>query len=393
MSALNATCISLQDILGVFNKSASKKIMLFLDCCHSGLEFDTEVKSPVSAFSADDLKYQYANVEYLTGFAACKGDEKSRPDNTYSHGVWSYYLIKALSGEANKLYKKGLLFSDDLQSYLAEETSHRVKMITTEKVNQTPIKFGKETDKFIVADVSQIIARKEIEKSAEKIRFENVTVLTTEEGYVNSLPGFIRGRHKPPKEVSEHCDSWIKKIACDLLQDEIDETTERIRDTLKFKRKDILSATVEDGVGEIVTKDFDYFVVIEQHDHDAGSYVLTRSIENFKNSDIIYSEGFNDLFSEFFDELKLRTKQKINIQGLIDTIEGIDDEDIISVEYSPRDMTECTVFISPINMTLTVTTNTVAIKADKKKSPLELVDGFKACSAQLATNNVVKLPK
>jgi uncharacterized caspase-like protein len=104
MSSAADTCVSVQDILGVLNKSASKKIILFLDCCHSGLEFDTSVKSPVSNFSTDDLNYQYSKVEFLTGFAACKGDEKSRSDTSYSHGVWSYYLIQALSGEVGKIY-------------------------------------------------------------------------------------------------------------------------------------------------------------------------------------------------------------------------------------------------------------------------------------------------
>ena len=393
MSAVNDTCISIQDILGLFNKSASKKIMLFLDCCHSGIEFDTEVKSPVSAFSTDDLRYQYANVEYLTGFAACKGDEKSRPDQARSHGVWSYYLIQALNGDADKLYKNGLLFSDELQSYLSEQTLLRVKLITTDKVAQTPIKFGKETDKFIVADVSHILAQKQIEISSSKIKFENVTILTSEEGYVRSLPGFIKGKHKTPQEVSSYCDSWIKKIAYVVLDDEINKTATKIRSILGFKRKDIFSANVDDGIGEIVTKEFDYLVVIHQHEEDAGSYVLTRSIENFKNSSIIYTDKFNDLFSECFDELTFRTRQRINIEKIIDAIEDIDDEDIISVVYSQSETSRCSIIIPSIDMTVELTTNTVTIKADQKQSPLELIDVFKTCIEQLTAHNIPKLLK
>lgn len=391
MSSAADTCVSVQDILGLLNQSNSKKIILFLDCCHSGLEFDTSLKSPVSIFSTDDLKYQYSDVEYLTGFAACKGDEKSRPDKGYSHGVWSYYLIQALSGEAGKIYDNGILFSDKLQAYLATETSLRVKLITTDKATQTPIKFGKETDKFIVADVSHLLAQKQIKKASEKIKFENVTILTSEEGYVKSLPGFIKGRHKAPQEVSDYHDSWVKRIARDLLKEEIDETVAKIRQALGYKRKDILSAGVEEGVGEIITKDFDYFVVIQQDSNDAAGYLLTRSIENFKNSDILLSEEFNELFEDFFDELHLSTKQKIDVESLIDSIEDLEDDEIMSVDYESSDTSECSVFIPSINMTIEVTANSIKMKSDHKQSPLELVDRLKACNAQLATHDVVKL--
>lgn len=391
MSSVVDTCVSVQDILGILNQSASKKAILFLDCCHSGLEFDTALKSPASNFSTDDLKYQYADVEFLTGFAACKGDEKSRPDKAYSHGVWSYYLIQALSGEAGKIYENGILFSDKLQAFLAAETSLRVKLMTTDKATQTSIKFGKETDKFIVADVSHLLAQKQIKKSSEKIKFENVTILTSEEGYVKGLPGFIKGKHKAPQEVSDSHGSWIKRIAHDLLKQEIDETAANIKKALGYKRKDILSAGVDDGVGEIITKDFDYFVVIQQDSDDAAGYLLTRSIENFKNSDILLSEEFNGLFEDLFDELQLRTKQKIDVEALIDSIEDLEDDEIMSVTYDSSDTSECSVFIPTINMTIEVTANSITMKSDHKQSPLQLVDGLKACNAQLATHDVVKM--
>jgi hypothetical protein len=290
-----------------------------------------------------------------------------------------------------RVHFNGILFSDKLQAYLATETSLRVKLITTDKATQTPIKFGKETDKFIVAHVSHLLDQKQIKKASEKIKFENVTILTSEEGYVKCLPGFIKGKHKAPQEVSDYHDSWVKKIAQDLLKKEIDETAAKIKQALGYKRKDILSAGVEDGVGEIITKDFDYFVAIKQDSDDAAGYLLTRSIENFKNSDILLSEDFNEIFDEFFDELYLLTKQKINVEALIDSIEDLENDEIMSVEYDSSNTSECSVFIPSINITIEVTANSITLKSDHKQSPLQLVDGLKACNAQLATHDVVKL--
>jgi len=233
--------------------------MLFLDCCHSGLEFDTDVRSPISLFSTDDLKYEYADSEYLSGFSACKGDEKSNPDLENKHGAWSYFLIKALNGEVDEnIYREGLLFSDDLQKYLKNETYNRIKGITTDKRNQTPIQFGKNTDKFIVADVLEILSKKIVTRASDSIRFEKITILNEEEDYVENLPGFIRGRHKEPKEISDYHDSWIKSIAQKLLEREIDKVGNGLRKILKLKRKQIISTTVDQGIGEIVTTEFDY---------------------------------------------------------------------------------------------------------------------------------------
>lgn len=389
LSSLQATCISLQDILGVFDKSKSTQIMLFLDCCHSGLEFDVKLRSPMSTFSTDELKYEYSDSEYLAGFAACKGNEKSKPDSEKKHGTWSYFLIKALSGKASrKLYKQGLLFSDSLQSYLKKQTYNRVKLITTDKKNQTPIQFGKNTDKFIVADVSEILSQKIIKKAASSIKFEKITMLTEEEGSVTNLPGFVRGRHKSPREISDYHERWIKSIAQDLIEEEINEIGEEIRQQLKFKRKQILNTTVDEGIGEIVTTEFDYSVVISQSEGDPGVYILTRSLENFKNSQILNSDAFNNVFAEFFDEVEFNTKQKIDVEELIDKIEDIDDENVISVSYDLSDTSKCTVIIPSISEELSITTNSVSIISKQKESPLQLISAFKDCYKLLASNSM-----
>ncbi len=392
LSSLQETCISLQDILAIFNKSKSSQIMLFLDCCHSGLEFDVKLRSPISTFSTDELKYEYSNSEYLTGFAACKGSEKSNPDSENNHGTWSYFLIKALSGKANaKYYKKGLLFNDDLQNYLKKRTFDRVKLITTEKKTQTPIQFGKNTDKFIVADVSEILSQKIIKKSANSLKFEKITMLSEEEGSVVILPGFVKSRHKAPKEVSDYHENWIKKIAYDLIEEEINDIGNKIRNNLKLKRKQIQDTIIDEGVGTIVTTEFDYSVEVTQSGDDPGVYIITRSLQNFKNSQILDTEEFNEVFSELFDEIEFRTKQTINVEELIDKIEEIDDENIISVTYSVSDTSECTVLIPSISTDLFVSSNSVSIFSKQKQSPLQLISLFKNCYKQLASNSIQHL--
>ncbi len=196
-------------------------------------------------------------------------------------------------------------------------------MITTEKKNQTPVKFGKETaEKFIVADLSKLFEEREIKANAAEIKFEKATILTSEEDWVRNLPGFAPD-HKAPKQADSYHENWIKKIASELIKEELNEIAKTLQVKLKYKRKDIQKPIVDDGAGQLSTVDFDYVVRVTQSQAKPDKYILTRSIENFKNSDILNDEEFNKIFSDTFDELEFRLKKKLNVADVIDKIEEI----------------------------------------------------------------------
>ncbi|MHA8060379.1 caspase family protein [Aquirufa beregesia] len=373
LTSLTTTTVEVNSILGAFDKSKSNKVIAFLDCCHSGIKFSDIERSPVTHFSTDELKYEYSNAQHLTVFASCKSEEKSQADLDRKHGVWSYFLIQALTGNAQGIYDDTILFSDKLQKYLTYNTSQRVKMITTERKNQTPVKFGKETtEKFIVADLSKLFAEREIKESANRLRFERATILTTEDGLVKKLPGFKSG-HMEPKEISSYHDGWIKSISKELIEVELNDIAKEFKHRLKYKRIDIEEPIIEDGAGQLSTVDFDYIITISQSKVSANSYILTRSIENFKNSDILNRPEFNDLFKDTFDELELRLSKIINVENLIDKIEEIDNDDLIKVEYERLDTTNCRIRVKGFNGVIFITENSFKVQIKTKSSPQKLV--------------------
>lgn len=373
LSSLPATTIDINTILASLDKSKCNKVIAFLDCCHSGIEFSEDERSPVSDFTTDALKYEYKDAEHLTVFASCKSDEKSQADFERKHGVWSYYLIQALSGRAKPIYDSAILFSDKLHKYLTESTFQRVKMITTEKKNQTPVKFGKETaEKFIVADLSKLFEEREIKANAAEIKFEKATILTSEEDWVRNLPGFAPD-HKAPKQADSYHENWIKKIASELIKEELNEIAKTLQVKLKYKRKDIQKPIVDDGAGQLSTVDFDYVVRVTQSQAKPDKYILTRSIENFKNSDILNDEEFNKIFSDTFDELEFRLKKKLNVADVIDKIEEIDNEEIISVEYEHTDTSCCRINIKGFSGQIVLTDTTFSIQMNNKNSPQNLI--------------------
>lgn len=374
LNNLRETTIELNSILASFDNSKSKRTIAFLDCCHSGIEFSMTDRSPLTVFSADELKYEYSNVEHLTVFASCKSEEKSQVDIERKHGVWSYYLIQALQGKAKGIYDNNLLFSDKLQKYLFDKTFHRVKKITIEKKNQSPIKFGKESsDRFIIADLTKIFQKKEITKSSESISFESAIILNTEEDWVRNLPGFDKSKHKPPKSIDDYHENWIKKISTELIEVELNDIAKQLKAELKYKRKDIEDIIIEDGIGQLVSIDFDYIIEIAQSQKEADTYVIKRSIENFKNSDILHNEGFNKIFDKYFDELEFSLARKINIDEIIDLIEEINNEELVNVEYDNSDTSYCSICISGFKGCIELSERTFKIINDKKVMPKELI--------------------
>jgi uncharacterized caspase-like protein len=391
LTALSSTTVDINTILAALDKSKSNKVIAFLDCCHSGIEFSEDERSPISDFTTDALKYEYRDAEHLTVFASCKSDEKSQADIERKHGVWSYYLIQALSGKAKSIYDGAILFSDKLQKYLAENTYKRVKMITTERKNQTPVKFGKETtEKFIVADLSMLFEEKEIKASAEGIKFEKATILTTKEDWVRNLPGF-GANHKAPKQIDSYHERWIKKIATELIEEELNEIAKTFKQKLKYKRKDIEAPVVDDGAGQLSTVDFDYVITVTQSQDRADKFILTRSIENFKNSDILNDPDFNEIFSDTFDELELRLNKRLNVANIIDKIEEIDNEELISVEYEQTDTTNCRISIKGFAGQIVLTETTFSIQMNRKNSPQNLVLSCQGAYQSIGQQGVQKM--
>ncbi|HVX00132.1 MAG TPA: caspase family protein [Candidatus Babeliaceae bacterium] len=388
---IGKTTVDLNFVLSTFQKCASKKVIVFLDCCHSGITFPDTERGTTTTFSTDQLQYDYRNAEHLVVFASCKNDEKSQGDIERSHGAWSYYLIEALKGNGGDIYDSGLLFSDKLQRFLMENTFQRVKRITLEKKNQTPVKFGTETiDKFIVADVSSILEKRKAKTEASLVNFESAVISNADWDHVRNLPGF-RSTHKEPKEHSSYHESWIQKIAHDLLVEEIDNIADLLRKNLRYKRKDIEEPIFEDGVGQLTTIDFDYVVRVTQSHENPNRYILTKSVENFKNSDILGKSEFNAIFERSFDELELYRKEKINVTDVIDMIEEIDNEDIIKVEYDTSDTSKCTIILPDLDGHIFLTEHSLKLVTNNKKSPQQLILSFQGAYAELSQHGTQKL--
>lgn len=384
------TCVPVNTILGYLKKSASRHKILFLDCCHSGFEAGEHIRDGIDSFEADELVYQFSKEEYFIGFASCKTNQTSFSHPKLQNGVWSHFLVRALSGDVDGLYTKGLLFSDKLQAFLNKQTAEYVKLNTVDKREQTPIKFGSETDKFIIADLNPIFEERLRSRKVADLEFTNISLLSEETDSVKRLPGFQKGYHKVPTYLGSTPNGFIKDIGSQIIEEEISTLSEAIKKALNYKRLDI-RATTDRGGGSIETPDFDYSITIEQSETDPGEYIITRSLENFKNSDIVTNPEFNAVFSRHFDKLTFELNKRINVSALIDKIEAFEKGSPITVDYNPSDTSTCKILIEGLNYEIEVDAASLSITTNYETSPERLITAFKETHKAILSNPELKM--
>lgn len=383
------TCISVSSILGYLKESQSTQQILFFDCCHSGFEAGDLMRDGEDSFETDELIYEFSKEEFCVGFASCTKNQTSVSLKALQNGVWTHFLLKALRGEVNGLYNNGLLFSEQLQEYLNKNVARHVKLNTVQKLDQTPIKFGSQTNQFIIADINPLLQKQKKVQEKSEITFVNISMLSEESDEIRTLPGFQRGFHKVPNNHGKATDNFVKTVGAQLIADDIEELSKKIHKLIKYKRAD-MRVTVDFGSGSIETKDFDYNINIEQSEDNPEEYILTRRLENLKNPEIASSEVLNRIFDSHFDKISFETDKHINISTLIDRIEALDNPKI-TVDYTPGDMSECIIEIEGLEYAIQVNPVSINITSEFQTSPEELIQAFNKTRVILIKNPELKL--
>jgi Caspase domain len=381
------TCISINTILGYLKKALTKQTILFLDCCHSGFQPGENIRSEIDSFMADELLYQFSKEEYCVGFASCKSNQKSISTATLKNGVWSHFLIKALSGKADGVYEKGILFSDRLQSYLTKETSQYVKMNTTKRYDQTPIKFGNETNKFIIADINPILVSQHqaIPFSVKKISFFSGTYYL-----IKNLPGFKKNSHNVPTYEGSVSNKFVQNIGDWLIENEINTITNSLIEKIKYKRNEIRPSH-DLGSGSIETNDFDYSITISQAEGEPSQAVLIRRMEFIENYKLFENPHFDSIFDSHFDNIVFDIFNEISIPVLVDKIEELDETSGITVSYDALNLSNCFIKIQGLEYTIEVSPSNLCISTGYKTNLSNLMLAFKKTYQSITSKPELKM--
>ena len=112
------TAISQKEIVDALKAAQPKSVTMFIDSCYSG-QIRTGETLLASARPVSIMVQETAYPPEFTVITASAADQIASSSPDLKHGIFSYYLMKGLEGEADE-NKDGTITIGKLQSYLAE---------------------------------------------------------------------------------------------------------------------------------------------------------------------------------------------------------------------------------------------------------------------------------
>ncbi len=168
-SNLLNTGLALQEVLQLFKNSAAQTQLVWLDACHSGvmtLQGATAelLVNPTQQFV--EVLQQAAKSRRFYALLSCDLNQRSWEFPELRHGVFTYYLMQGLRGEAAD--SQGLISADTLYRYVyhqtlqyIDKTNQQLRLINQQKRSKGDTQLFSEyplqTPKRIVEGVGELI--------------------------------------------------------------------------------------------------------------------------------------------------------------------------------------------------------------------------------------------
>jgi Caspase domain len=143
LPTLEKTGLSLEEVKHHMQSSGARRLVLTLDACHMGVETGRGIDDPQFIHNAYELAEGFALI------AASTAQQKAQEWHGKKHGVFTYYLLEALNGKADR-GSKGFVTVDDLKTYVLDTLRRwRVENVG---IIQEPTAYTEGSGDIILAD-------------------------------------------------------------------------------------------------------------------------------------------------------------------------------------------------------------------------------------------------
>ncbi|MEH2026999.1 nSTAND1 domain-containing NTPase [Nostoc sp.] len=177
-SHLQNTALALQELLLLLGNSGAQNQLVWLDACHSGgMTLRGTTREPLLNATPKMVEVLQQCAAKSKGFYAllsCDNNQQSWEFPELGHGVFTYYLMKGLKGEAAD--SQGLISVDSLYRYVYHQTlqyidksNQQLRLINQQKKTKGETQLFREyplqTPKRIVEGVGELIIGKGLTKA------------------------------------------------------------------------------------------------------------------------------------------------------------------------------------------------------------------------------------
>jgi len=255
-----------------------------------------------------ELKEFLDAAEYSAVFLSCKPGQKSRPDHSLKHGIWTYFLLKALRGEDDAALDDGRILTDrSLRDYLAEVVPKYITKSTSHIAHQTPMAIVAATTTFAIRHVPKapVVVGPEGDFSRVGFELKREYLQHTESGKIKSLAEFDKRRHFVDAKVTARTNAFVQGLIEPMVEEELQGLYDEAKRVFGYRRDD-LSREFGDGQGNLDAEAFRFWIESRQSNREPTEYRYTRRLE-IRSNDPDDIEKLDEVFGCMFDQVIVHT--------------------------------------------------------------------------------------
>ena len=306
---LDGTTVSLESVLlGPLKDSKCQKNLIFIDACAAGLQEKTAYSRDIlTDMSSAEFEELLKSSSYSAAFFSCSPMQRSYSSEKLHHGIWSHYLLKALTGEArDAIQKDRWITGDSLKNFLLVSVPKFIREETTIREQQKPYAVLSSNGPVEILQIPEpALIQSPLSKMT--VRFTETLFRGVETRSFKALDGFDKKRGNTiPNSLSASASSWAKRLLKDELQSELEQTKAKAKKVLDLGRQDILLKFDDEAGGSIDTDFFRLNVEVDQDQDDPGRVAVSREVtlrvsyEDLpKDFDSIFGGTLNEIIIPF----------------------------------------------------------------------------------------------
>jgi hypothetical protein len=327
-SNIEGTSLLMRDhLLEPLADSQCQQALVFVDACAEKFREMVQSRDVISNLDPSEVEEFLDSGWYCAVFLSCSPGEKSYPAATLGHGVWTHFLLQAISGQADQALTRDRWLTDyGLRDYLRDEVPRYITREMQVRGTQTPQAILSGSNSFRIRHVPQPpTVPADAALAGIKLRNNSEFLEGTETGAIRQLEGFQRRIHKVPTQISDSAGSWCHRLLKDRVAEELQDLYERARAAFNARRKD-LRKEEDDGAGDLDTPAFRYSIETGQNPEDPAEYIIRRRLE-LRQGWPDHRAAIDELFGTEFDRLVIAFESMDDtFDSLVEKLEDIQRE-------------------------------------------------------------------
>lgn len=354
---IDGTTLLLREVLlDPLQASSCRRSLAFVDACAANFRVPGRPRDVIAGFDSAELNQYLTASEYFALFLSCSPGEKSYPSDALQHGIWTYYLLRALRGEAKEALGPDRHLTDQgLKNYLRVA----VKDHLTKEAHcgtQSPQAIITASGTFSIRQLSA--ARISIAHDADLTKIPLGKAAAhfegSSSGLVRQLEGFSSRVHFPPKVHSPSAETFIQGLLEGDIEAEGQEAYDAIKRSFSLRSRD-LNCEREGASFRILADGFEYIIFGRQHRLDTEKYEIVRTLQPIAPLEDGFLAKIDDALPHVFGRVVLTADKKWrSFEQLVDCLEDlkeavggeiVEDRARREVAYTMTDATRLEIFM------------------------------------------------